>query len=247
MAGAAWFAAKAAYYAGCGLVRIYTVKDNRNILLTKLPEAVLTTYEERETDFSSLDECLNWADAVLAGPGLSEGAAAHTLVSKTLLCADKKTVFDADALNILAKDMSVLKRTKGERVFTPHLGEMSRMSGKSIKEIQSDILSAAGKFAEEYRAVCVLKDARTVTYLPDGKFFLNLTGNHGMATGGSGDVLAGFLTGFLAQGLTSGQAAPLAVFLHGLAGDLAAKEKGAYGMLASDVLEMLPKAMEMGA
>ena len=156
-------------------------------------------------------------------------------------------MFDADALNILAKDMSVLKRTKGERVFTPHLGEMSRMSGKSIKEIQSDILSAAGKFAEEYRAVCVLKDARTVTYLPDGKFFLNLTGNHGMATGGSGDVLAGFLTGFLAQGLTSGQAAPLAVFLHGLAGDLAAKEKGAYGMLASDVLEMLPKAMEMGA
>ena len=127
--------------------------------------------------------------------------------------------------------------------MTPHLGEMGRLTGRSVGEIQADLIGTAKNFAKEYQTVCVLKDARTVIGLSDGRFFVNTTGNCGMATGGSGDVLAGFLTGFLAQGLSLDDAAMLAVYLHGAAGDLAAQEIGVRGMLASDILEKLPEVI----
>lgn len=244
MAGAAYFAAKAAYYSGCGLVRIFTAKENREILLTKLPEAIITTYEAEQIPMSKLKESMEWADAVLIGPGLSRSPAAQMLVESVLSCESKKIVFDADALNIISKDTKVLKNTCGERVITPHLGEMSRLTGKNIKSIQENLLQVALDFAKEYHVFCVLKDARTVIGMPDGEFFVNTTGNHGMATGGSGDVLSGFITGFLAQGLSCEKALPAAVYLHGMAGDLAAEAHGAYSMVASDLLEMIPEAVK---
>lgn len=244
MAGAAYFAAKAAYYSGCGLVRILTPLANREILLTKLPEALITTYcpqKEAET-LKSLERCMQWADAVLIGPGIGTGHAARSLVSAALSYG-KKTVCDADALNIIAKDMNLCKNAAAELVVTPHLGEMSRLTGKSVARLQEALPQASLDFARQYGAFCVLKDARTVIGMPDGQFFVNVFGNHGMATGGSGDVLAGFLAGFLTQGMDRAKACVLAVCLHGLAGDLAAKEKGAASMLASDILEMLPQAI----
>lgn len=247
MAGAAYFAAKAAYYSGCGLVRILTAKENRDILLTRLGEAVLKTYDAQAEHLTGmmdlLDESMNWADAVLIGPGIGISPAAKMLVAKVLQYTEKKIVFDADALNILARNMVLLKENSGCRVVTPHLGEMGRLTGRSVGEIQADLIGTAKNFAKEYQTVCVLKDARTVIGLSDGRFFVNTTGNCGMATGGSGDVLAGFLTGFLAQGLSLDDAAMLAVYLHGAAGDLAAQEIGVRGMLASDILEKLPEVI----
>ncbi len=245
MAGAAYFAAKAAYYSGCGLVRILTAKENRQILLTKLPEAIITTYEADETEVLALEECIQWADAVLIGPGLSQSATARKLLADTLRYRPKKALLDADALNLLAKDTALLQGLSDEMAITPHLGEMSRLTGKTIPQIQKNLCAAALEFAGKYHISCVLKDSRTVIGMPDKKFFVNATGNHGMATGGSGDVLAGFITGFLAQGLPFETALPLAVWLHGAAGDLAAEKKGAYSMTASDLLEMLPEAIHL--
>lgn len=244
MAGAAYFAAKAAYYSGCGLVRILTPEENREILLTKLPEAIITPYSplDEEEMRKSLKNCMQWADAVLIGPGIGTGHAAQALVSAALSYG-KKTVCDADALNLMAKDMDLCKNARAKLVVTPHLGEMSRLTGVSVARLQEDLPRASLDFAGRYKAYCVLKDARTVIGMPDGQFFVNVFGNHGMATGGSGDVLAGFLAGFLAQGMDRGRACVLAVSLHGMAGDFAAKEKGAASMLASDILEMLPQAV----
>lgn len=244
MAGAAYFAAKAAYYSGCGLVRILTPDVNRDILLTRLPEAILSTYDAEAEDLGrlmdQLEECMEWADAVLIGPGLGQSSAAKMLVAKVLQASDRKVVLDADALNILSKNMVLFQEAKGSYIVTPHLGEMGRMTGKSVAEIREELIETAQGFAENYGAVCVLKDARTVIGMPEGTFYINLTGNCGMATGGSGDVLAGIIAGFLAQGMDPGQAAAAAVCLHGTAGDRAAKQKGSRGMIASDLLEEIP-------
>lgn len=239
MSGAAYFAAKAAYYSGCGLVRILTAEANREILSVKLPEALITAYRNEDEALLALKEYEPWADAVLIGPGLSTDGTAQSLVKQLLSHTKKKIVIDADALNIVSGDMQLMKELKGECIVTPHIKEMSRLVKKSVQEISADLVYTALSFAKEYQVVCVLKDARTVIGMPDGGFTMNLTGNHGMATGGSGDVLAGFLTGFLAQNMPCSCAAA-AVFLHGAAGDLAAEEKGAYGMTASDILEKLP-------
>lgn len=248
MAGAAYFAAKAAYYSGCGLVRILTPEENRSILLSKLPETILTTYDAKADDMGSLmdllKECMEWSDAVLIGPGLGQSPAAKMLVAKTLQYAGKRIVYDADALNILAKNRVLFQESEGMRVVTPHLGEMGRLTDKSIEEIRRHLMETAQDFAGHYGAVCVLKDARTVTGLPDGRFFINKTGNCGMATGGSGDVLAGMIAGFLAQGLSVEDAAVTAVYCHGAAGDIAAERKGRHGMVASDLLECVPEVLK---
>ncbi len=256
MAGAAYFAAKAAYLSGCGLVRIFTAKENREILLSKLPEAILTTYDSEVVsllpdgfkgypqDLSSLPECIQWADAVLIGPGLGCSMAAKKIVEEVLQYKEKKIVFDADALNILSNQPQFPAGMTENQVITPHLGEMSRLTNSSIEKIQKNLLQTATEFAKDHKMICVLKDARTVIGTPDGAFYINTTGNHGMATGGSGDVLAGFFTGLMAQGLSCQKAAALSVYLHGRAGDLAALGKGAYSMLASDLLEGIPLAIQ---
>lgn len=246
MAGAAYFAAKAAYCSGCGLVKILTPEQNRDVLLTRLPEALLETYgisgQSPEELLQKFHDAASWADAVLIGPGLGTGDEAALLVSAALSCG-KQTVCDADALNILSKDRELLKKAAAKLVVTPHLGEMARLSGKPVSDIAEELVNTATGFAKKYRAACVLKDARTVVGMPDGTFFVNTSGNHGMATGGSGDVLAGFLTGFLAQGVKQSAACVLAVSLHGEAGGFASEEKGCASVLASDILEHLSTAV----
>ncbi len=248
MAGAAYFSAKAAYYSGCGLVRILTAKENRQILLTKLPEAIITTYDADTDDMTEciaqLDDCMNWADSVLIGPGLGTSPNAKILVAKVLSYAGKKIVFDADALNILSKNLTMLKESKANKIITPHLGEMSRLTGRPVIQIQQTLSETAAAFAIEYQTICVLKDARTVICAPDKTIYLNTTGNHGMATGGSGDVLAGLTAGFFAKSENAMQTAVLSCYLHGAAGDAAAQQKGMYSMTASDILEMLPVVIQ---
>lgn len=237
MAGAAFLSAKASYVTGAGLVRIFTEDKNRTILQQLLPEAILTTYEGTKFLSESLSEAVSWASAIVAGPGIGTGKAAKKLVKTILKQAKVPVVLDADGLNVAAEFPEWLKETKASVIVTPHLGEMARLIGKEISEIQKQLVETAREFAKEYHVICVLKDARTVTALPDGRAYMNTSGNSGMATAGAGDVLTGVIAGLLVQGMEPEQAAPMGVFLHGAAADKKAAETGEYSMLAQDIID----------
>lgn len=239
MAGAAFFSAKAAYRTGSGLVKIVTEEANREIVQCLVPEAILATYD-KETDMQSfVKEQIKWADAIVAGPGTGLSETAEKMVETILDCAEVPCLLDADALNILAKHPEWLKNHKEPVIVTPHLGEMSRLTGTDIPEIQKDMISVAERVADEYDVIVVLKDARTVTWIPGGTGYINTTGNHGMATAGSGDVLTGVIGSLLGQNVPPETAAPLGVMLHGMAGDEAAVKKGKVSLMASDLTDGL--------
>lgn len=236
MCGAAYFAAKAAYRTGAGLVYIYTQECNRVILQQLIPEAVLITYEKENWSRESLEAALEGKNALVAGPGLGLGEVQEKIL-ETVLCADAlPRVLDADALNLLARSPRLWNLAKKPFIITPHIGEMSRLTGLSAGEIKADAAGTAEKFSKEHGVVTVLKDARTV--VSDGRdSYFSCAGNHGMATGGSGDVLCGIIGGLLAQKMSLLDAANLGVYIHGLAGDAAREERGAYSMMATDILE----------
>ena len=237
MAGAACLCGRAAYATGCGLVRIMTPDENRLVLQTALPEAILTTYDRNTFDEKLLQNAMDWADAIVCGPGLGLEADAGQLVEYVIKHAQVPLVLDADALNKMAEKKELLSLLPKDTILTPHLGEMSRLTGKSVPEIQKQLFEVAEVFARQYNIVCVLKDEHTITACPDGRAYLNLSGNHGMATAGSGDVLSGILGSLLAQGMEQGTAAPFGVFLHGVSGDEIRGQVGCYGMMASDLIE----------
>ena len=237
MAGAAVLAAKSAYVAGCGLVRVLTPEENRLIIQTTLPEAVLSTYATKKLDEALMKDALDWAEVILIGPGIGTDSTAQTLVKYILKNASVPLVLDADALNIVAKDTNILKRPHTEMVVTPHLGEMSRLTGDSVGFLQARLLDTAKDFANTYNVTCVLKDERTIISVPYGTTYINLSGNAGMATAGSGDVLSGIIASLMVQGYNSELAAPLGVYLHGVAGDCMIKETGKAGLMASDLIQ----------
>ena len=249
MAGAAYLCALAAYRSGAGLVEIFTHEDNRTALQTLLPEAVLTCYTEYSP--ALLRERVETADAIVAGCGLGRTAEARSKISDLVRLAGegrKPLVLDADALNIISESRVLMKYAKSS-VITPHAGEMSRLTGRSIPEILSDVAETAESFAKTYGLVCVLKDHRTAVADGSGRVYLNTTGNSGMATGGSGDVLAGIIGGLMAQKRCTDPSsladiAALAVYIHGLCGDLAAEELTEYSVMASDLINALPKALK---
>lgn len=239
MAGAAVLAAKAAYRSGCGLVRIYTPEENRIILQTAVPEAVLTTYSAKKADTQQLIECLSWADVIILGPGIGKSDVAHSIVKTVLKNAAVPMVVDADALNIIAEQTEQLLRPHTELVLTPHLGEMSRLKQLAVSYIKENIEQVAEDFAREYNVICVLKDSRTVTAIPYGKTFINRNGNSGMATAGSGDVLSGIIGSLMAQGLSAEQAAPLGVYVHAAAADERSKTVSKHGLTAGEIINGL--------
>lgn len=241
MAGAALLASKAAYKAGAGLVRVFTDSCNREVLQTGLPEAIADTYEEGEASlrFSGIE---TWASVIGMGPGMGEGAEKQELLRIVLDKAQVPVVLDADALNILARHPQLLANHRQPVVVTPHVGEMARLAGQTAKEVLGDLCQAAKSLAKKYGVVCVLKDAGTV--VTDGEqIYINQSGTNGMSTGGSGDVLTGMITGLIAQGMHVMQAACLGVWLHGLAGEEAARQKGVYSMLAGDIIDALDTVM----
>lgn len=237
-AGAAVLASQAAYRMGAGLVKLVTHSDNRNIVLGNNMECLLDTYSYELP--SDIDESISWADALCIGPGLSQGGIAEKLVRRTIEYSDKKRLYDADALNIIAAGNIAFG---GENVVvTPHIGEMSRLTGKSISQIKSDIIGTAVDYANERSCICVLKDARTI--VTDGDdVYINISGNDGMATGGSGDVLSGIITSLMAQGMNCFEAAKLGVYIHGLAGDEAALKKTGYSMVAGDIVKNISSVL----
>ena len=237
MAGAAFLCASAALRSGAGMVKVLTPSVNREILQRSLPEAMLATWDSLGKMETELHRALDWCDAVVCGPGIGRSEEASRLVHELLAVCEKPVVLDADGLNVLEGDLSVLTNTPSGRVtLTPHIGEMARLTGKSAADIKNDLVTSAREISTLTGATCVLKDARMVTALPDGGIFFNNTGNSGMATAGSGDVLAGILGSLIVQGTDPGYAAAAAVVLHGAAGDEAAAEQGRRFMTAGDIV-----------
>ena len=248
MAGAAYLCALAAYKSGCGLVRIFTCEENRVIMQQLIPEAIMTTYSSVEEALSLLPEALSWANVAAIGPGLSVSESSEKLLREVLRQGDIPLVVDADAINTMAmlkKDRSFLRLYReydGGMILTPHLMEMSRLTGMSVGDIQERLVESAKNTADRSH-IYVLKDARTVVSDGAEPSYINMSGNHGMAVGGSGDILTGIIAGFLAGGLSLRDAARLGVYCHGLAGDEAVKECGYYGLSAKELPQFLSKVI----
>ena len=237
MCGAAYLAGKAAYRSGAGLVYIYTEECNRVILQQLLPEAVLVTYEEECWERQHLVDIMKDMNSIAAGPGLGQSDVKKKIIREVLMANEKKRVLDADALNILSADESLWHLIEKPLIVTPHLREMERLSGISMSKLKENLTVSACRFASEHNVITVLKDANTRVSDGSNDCYVNVTGNHGMATGGSGDVLTGVIAGLAAQGLDLFEAAKLGVCIHGIAGDTVKEMRGARSMMAGEIAD----------
>lgn len=246
MAGAVLFAAEAAYRMGCGLVKVCTVEENREIVQIKLPEALVATYnpDDKVSVRDAVSAAADWADVIIFGPGLGVGEYSTFMLNKLLMDFSKTIIIDADGLNTLAQDVLAIDKTDAKVIVTPHLLEMSRLTGIKLAEIKENKYDVARKFAEKHEAVVVLKDARTIVSDGSAQAYINVTGNNGMATGGAGDVLCGIIAGLCSQSMDAFDAAKLGVCMHGLAGQEAAILRGRYSMVASDIVRSITKVIE---
>lgn len=250
LTGAATLASMGALRAGAGLVTLAAPESLNDILEVKLTEVMTHPLPEvrkrRCLSLRAVGEIrrtMEKADCLALGPGIGTYRETVELVARIVREATIPMVIDADGLNALARDPTPLRDTAAEVVLTPHPGELSRLLGKPVSEIVSDPIAAVNEAVERLNAVVVLKGAPTVTGTKDGMIYVNPTGNAGMATGGSGDVLTGVVAGLIGQGISVSDAAWSGVFVHGLAGDLAKGAKGEMGMIAGDVLEAIPEAL----
>lgn len=248
MAGAAVLASMSALRTGAGLVFLATPESVASQVSAAATEVITIPLPETSRGAihrSAADRILEKAakcNAVVVGPGLTASEDSSLVVEALVAKCRVPMVLDADALNVLAGRQDIPGQAAAPLILTPHPGEMSRLTGARTEEINDDRLGWARRAAHLLGAVVVLKGARTVTATPGGVAYLNPTGNPGMATAGSGDVLSGVVGSLLAQGVPSVRAALAAVFLHGLAGDIAALEVGVNGMVARDILLRIPKA-----
>ncbi len=249
LTGAAALCGLGALRAGAGLVTLGLPSSLNDLMEAKLTEVMTTPLPEtkrRTLSARALPDLLSMierVDAVAVGPGLSQEAETKQLVRQLLPRIAKPCVVDADGLNALADEPQILKRLTLPVILTPHPGEMGRLIRQSVADVQSDRERTAKAFAALYRTVVVLKGHRTIVANVDGQVYVNETGNPGMASGGVGDVLTGLIAGLLGQKLSLFDAARLGVYLHGLAGDLAAAERGPVGLIASDLLDRIPLAI----
>ena len=248
MAGAAIMAEKAALRCGLGLLKAALPKSIYPIAAGAIFESVFFPLEETpdgKISKNNIDFLLSEAEkssAVLIGCGLSVCDDSEELVNSFIENCSKPLVLDADALNCVAENPDILKKAKAPIIITPHPGEMARLVKSTPKAVNENRAEIAADFAKEYGVVTVLKGAGTIIASPEGRVMINRTGNSGMATGGSGDVLAGMTGSLLAQGANPFAAAAAAVYLHGLAGDIAAEKLGRISMLPTDLINEIPQA-----
>jgi len=252
--GAAVLCSAAAMRSGAGLVTLGIPEGiNRAIIKIKPKEVMTLPLPETKQGVLSLNgynkvkNFIKEIDILVIGPGLTVNKSTQSLVRKVISNSDKPTVIDADGLNALVGHLNILHHSLNAQprtILTPHPGEMSKLLGVSVKKVQDNREEFVRKFARDYKVTLVLKGHHTVVADNKGGFYINKTGNPGMATAGSGDALTGMIAAFLGQGLNSFDAAKFAVYLHGLSGDLAAKEKTKMGMIASDIIDKIPEAIK---
>ncbi len=246
--GAAALAGNSGVRSGCGLVTVAAPAAVHAIIEVKLTEAMSHELDDQDglLVFSAAEQILKLLSekqAIAIGPGLGQSAGLETLIASLIKSVTVPMVIDADGLNLLAGQLDCLQNSSSDSiVLTPHPGEMARLTGFTVAEIEADRYNIAKEFASQYGVVLVLKGARTIVAAPDGSVNINTSGNDGLASGGSGDVLTGLIGGLLAQGLTGFAAASIAVWLHGRAAELVAKHQGTAGMAASDLFSQLPVA-----
>jgi hydroxyethylthiazole kinase-like uncharacterized protein yjeF len=246
--GAAHLAAIGALRSGAGLVTIATPRSCAPIVAAMAPEYMTEPLDEtpaRTVDFAALDRVLDLqADVIAVGPGLGQEPGTAAFVHGLVERAGVPLVLDADALNAFTGEPDRLMGRDGvDVIITPHPGEMARLLNKSIEAVQRDRLTHAREFAMSHKLYVVLKGHRTIVAGPDGRSFVNLTGNAGMATGGTGDLLTGMIAAWFGQLLDAEAACKLAVYLHGTAGDLAEADEGEAALLASDVAARIGDAI----
>lgn len=248
LTGAAALAAGAALRSGAGTVTLGIAESLHDIMEMKVTEVMTSPLAEVLPGFlgsESLCEIHRLAlqnDVVAIGPGLGRHEETIALVHQVIAGIEKPLVIDADALYALIDHTSLLAEAKSVPILTPHPGEMARLVGLTADEVNEDRVYIARQAALEWGSIIILKGARTVVAFPDGEVYINSSGNAGMATGGAGDVLTGIIAGFIGQGLSSHEAALAGVYIHGLAGDIVAKN-GMVGMIASDIMKALPAAI----
>ncbi len=239
--GACYLSALAALTCGSGLVRIYTHEANISSIQQSLPETMYTAY--RDYDPSLLTSALQWADTVLIGPGLSTSPLAAHIFADVCRQVDVPTVVDADGLNLLARQPEALLQLEAKKIpviLTPHLKEMERLTGVKTADINSNMEKTALSYVAEHAVTLVLKNFTTIIAGSHKHDYFCTSGNEGLATPGSGDVLAGIIASLLGQGLSAENAACLGAYLHGLSGTRAAEKKSTQGVLARDIIAELP-------
>lgn len=253
--GAAVLCSLGAIRCGAGLVTLGIPKSINSALIKVKPlEVMILPLPETSGGslslkaYKEITEFLKKVSVVIIGPGLTQDKSTQSLVRKLVGEIKKPLVIDADGLNALAGRLDLLdgKRytVRGTRILTPHPGEMARLLGISVKKVQEKRKEIARKFAKDYGIVLVLKGYETIVSDSQGNLYTNETGNPGMSTAGSGDVLTGMIAAFLGQGLNAFKAAKYAVYLHGVAGDLAAEEKTQISLIASDIIAKIPEAIK---
>ncbi|HEX9063285.1 MAG TPA: NAD(P)H-hydrate dehydratase [Clostridia bacterium] len=246
MTGAGCLTAMSALRSGAGLLYIAAPKTLCSIYDCNVLEPVTIPLEDKgegvlvRESVPDILKMLEKADAAVVGPGLSTGGDVREVVEAIVENSNVPLVLDADALNVLSLDISILKRLKVPAVLTPHPGEMARLTGISVGEIQDRRLDIAMDFAAKWGVTVVLKGSRTVVASHSGKIYINPSGNSGMATAGAGDVLSGIISGLAGQGINLLDAAVAGVYIHGCAGDEAQKINGTYGLVAGDIVDKIP-------
>ncbi len=244
--GAPALAARAASRMGAGLVTVGIPASLNPIVETKLTEEMTEPLPESVLGYlgdAAIDRVLALSEGkrcIVIGPGLSTAEGISEMIEKVLATYQRRVVIDADGLNVLARNLDVLRQTKARVVLTPHPGEMARLTGKTVREVQQDRIGAARTLATDYGIWVILKGAQTLTASPDGRIIVNTTGTPWMASGGQGDVLSGVLGGLLVQGIPPEEALPFGVYLHGLAADNIVKRMGPEPITATDVIDELP-------
>ena len=249
LTGAVCLSARAALRIGVGLVTTGVPKTLNNIFEVKLTEAMSLPLADSKgyltlASFKEIKKFLPKIDVIVVGPGVSAKQSVQKLVTKVVKDIDKPMVIDADGITALASNLSILSKRKSRHlVLTPHFGEFSRLVKLNTDKIKKARKELVKKFSLRYNLTLVLKGHHTLVS-NGNRFFVNNTGNPGMATAGSGDVLSGVIAGLISQGLSCFEAARVGVYLHGLAGDFAAQEKSENCLIASDIIENLPKAVK---
>jgi NAD(P)H-hydrate epimerase len=260
MTGAAYLASLSSLRAGAGMAILGIPQTLNPVLEIKLTEVMTKPLPDVRKKgalalrgLGQIRELLKWADCCAIGPGLGQHFETIELVRRLVSKINVPTVIDADGLNAIAKDVSILKECQAPLILTPHIGELSRLNGVPVGEITKDRIKHASDFAKEYNCVLVFKGAPTIISEPSGQTYVNPTGNAGMASAGSGDVLTGIMVGLLAQMLILKKdkdrqkimvdSACAGVYIHGLTGDLAKEEKGEMGMIAGDMMEKIPEVL----